>query len=71
MKLIDKYLTEADAFKIGKFQVKVGQRIEKGKKFNEYGIYAAGGALKFFGSEIQDLEKVLDKIRKLDWTQPF
>jgi len=71
MNLIEKYLTEADAFKLGKFQVKVGQRIEKGKKFNEYGIYAGGGVLKFFGSELEDLEKVLDKIKKLDWTQPF
>ncbi len=67
MNLFDKYLTEQEAFKQGKFKVYVMKRTEKGKTQQEFAIKTGGGSLRFTMDEYQDLQKVMDKITHLDY----
>lgn len=67
MDLFDKYLTEQEAFKQGKFKVYVMKRTEKGKTQQEFAIKASGGSLRFTIDEWEDLKKVMDKISHLDY----
>jgi len=64
---IDKYLTEQEAFKQGKFKVYAMKRIDKGKTQQEFAIKASGGSLRFTMDEFKDLQKVMDKITHLDY----
>jgi hypothetical protein len=64
---IDKYLTEQETFKQGKFKVYAMKRVDGRKVQQEFAIKASGGSLRFTMDEFQDLQKVMDKITHLDY----
>lgn len=62
METADKYLTEGKSYKFGKFELKILERIEGGKKTNDFVIKKSGGAIRINDEDTGDFHNLLMKL---------